>query len=85
MKKYYCDICETEVAKNSLYIGNIGFDRMNIELCSSCFDKFGLAKATLFSTYSEKYSQLDEEYLEALKDEILREDVNPEPEFEGGE
>lgn len=83
MTKYYCDICETEVQRINLRVGNIGFDRDTIDMCNSCFKKLPLAKASLFETYNEKYNDLDEEYMNALKDEIL--ETNPEPVFEGGE
>ena len=83
MTKYFCDICETEVQRIDLHIGNIGFERGNIDMCESCFRKLPIAKANLFETYNNRYNDLDEEYMNALKDEIL--ETNPEPEFEGGE
>lgn len=85
MTKFYCDICETEVQRIDLHIGNIGFGRGTIDMCESCFKKLSTAKASLFDEYNSKYNNLDEEYVQALKDEILEENTNPEPEFEGGE
>ena len=75
MRKYYCDICNTELTQSAIKLDYLDFFRENVELCSTCASKFKGAKAQIFSEYNTKYNNLREDYLDDLIDIITTEPV----------
>lgn len=81
MIKVYCDICTEEVQQGNQYIGCLDFTNKAIELCDECFKKFKSGKEAIFSEYASKYSQLNNDYMNDLIDEITT-DEEPAPVFD---
>lgn len=73
MRKYFCDICNTELPQTAIKLDYLDFFRENVELCPVCASKFKGAKAELYSEYSGKYSDLKEDYISDLTDIITAE------------
>ena len=75
MIKYYCDICENEISQGNQIVGSkvgtLDFSNKVVQLCDSCSLKFKEAKESIHDEYETKYLELDEDYLDDLKDEIL--------------
>lgn len=81
MIKVYCDVCNDEIQQGNQYIGCLDFTNKAIELCGDCFSKFKGGKEAIYSEYASRYSQLNNDYMNDLIDEITT-DVNPSPVFE---
>ena len=81
MIKYYCDICDTELEDNNIKVRSLDFTGRIVHLCNSCYPKFKEAKESIFAEYKTRYDELNADYLDDLKDEILN-DVDPEPVWE---
>lgn len=73
MRKYYCDVCNTEISQNGVYVDSLDFGRGNVELCNSCYNKFKSAKLEVYATYSQAYDSLDSDYFDDIKEIILAE------------
>lgn len=81
MIKYFCDICEDEITAGDEKIGVLDFTNRFLNLCPSCKSKFKEAKASIYDEYKTAYDNLNAEYLQDLKDEILT-NVEPDPEYD---
>lgn len=77
MRKYYCDVCNTEISQNGVYVDSLDFGRGNVELCNSCYNRFKGAKLEVYATYSQAYASLDDDYFDDIKEIILAEPETP--------
>lgn len=71
MKRYFCDICNTSITPKTLYVDHLDFFNKNVDLCNSCFKKFKGAKEEIYDSYETSYNNLEEDYIDSLKEIIL--------------
>lgn len=76
MIKYYCDICNTEIQNDIPKAGSLDFGNGFLHLCNTCYPKFNEAKSIEYANFSSRYNALDQEYKQAIIDDITT-DVDP--------
>lgn len=78
MIKYYCDICNEEIQNDIPKVGALDFGNGILQLCNTCYPKFSEAKSTEYPNFSLRYNALNQEYKQAIIDDITT-DVDPAP------